>query len=204
MNTFYKLFLLAIAIVCITISFTRADTIINWFRFVTPTDTIEILPEELPKTWAEEWNGDCSSYWASSYWKEWTCYTSKWARTFSKTITNTTDTKHVCTLDNNQLYKLMNSLQELELEYSKMDVMCIDIVKVENEIKDLVNQLFISRNKTTTNSKTIETAKWIPFPAPTVKYITKTIQVKTCGEWFTYQKSLDTCMPDMSPRTGAR
>ena len=74
----------------------------------------------------------------------------------------------------------MNRLKELELEYAKMDVMCIDIVKIENEIKDLVNQLFISRNKTTTNSKTVETAKWIPFPAPQIKRLTKTIQVKVC------------------------
>lgn len=205
MNTFYKLFLLAIAIVCITISFTRADTIINWFTFVTPTDTIEILPEELPKTWAEEWNGDCSSYWASSYWKEWTCYTSKWARTFSKTITNTTDTKHVCTLDDNRLNNIINKLKQVQLEYSKMDVVCIDIIKVENEIKDLVNQMFLSRNKTTTNSKTVETAKWIPFPAPTVKYVKqvwqiKTVTVKVCWVWI-YDKTLDACI---TPITGAR
>jgi len=85
-----------------------------------------------------------------------------------------------------------------------MDVMCMDIVKVENEIKNLVNELFISRNKTTSTSKTIETPKWIPFPAPTVKYITKTVSIKTCTIGYTYQKSLDACMPDMSPRTGAR
>ena len=204
MNTFYKLFLLAIAIVCITISFARADTIINWFTLLMPEDSIEILPEELPKTWAEEWNWDCSSYSANSYWKDNVCYTSNWARTFSKTITNTTDTKHVCLLDDNRIDNLIYVLKDLQQEYSKKDVMCIDIVKVENTLKDLVNELFISRNKTTTKSSTVETAKWIPFPAPTVKYITKTIQVKTCGEWFTYQKSLDACMPDMSPRTGAR
>lgn len=62
-----------------------------------------------------------------------------------------------------------------------MDVMCIDIIKVENEIKDLVNQMFVSRNKTTTNSTTKETPKWIPFPAPTVKWLTKTITVKVCN-----------------------
>lgn len=78
--------------------------------------------------------------------------------------------------------------------------MCIDIIKVENEIKDLVNQMFLSRNKTTSTSKTIETPKWIPFPAPTVKYITKTVTVKVCWVWI-YDKTLDACI---TPITGAR
>lgn len=201
-NTFVKTFLISIAIVA-----TLIYTTCYWSWLIYPErfplvqyDEEIILPTELPDTGVEVWNWDCSSYWTNSYWKEWTCFTSKWARTFSKTITNTTDTKHVCTLDDNQLSKLMNRLQQLELEYSKMDVMCMDIIKVENQIKDLVSELFVWRDKTITNSNTVETAKWIPFPAPTVKYITKTVTVKICWVWI-YDKQLDACI---MPITGAR
>lgn len=193
MKSFYKLFLLALAIVCTAISFTKADTIINWFTFATPTNVIETLPEELPKTWAEEWNGDCKSYHPSSYWKESVCYTPKWAWTFDKTITTTTDTKHVCLLDDNRLDNLIYVLKDLQKEYSKKDVMCLDIVSLEKSIKLLVDELFVSRNKTTTNSTAKETPKRIPFPAPTVKYITRTVSVKVCNMWV-YDKALDTCI----------
>lgn len=201
MNTFYKSLLFLLGLLCTLIVITaRADTIINWFTFIEQTDTIEVLPEELPKTWAEEWNWDCSSYWQASYWKDNVCYTSKWARVFSKTITNTTETKHVCTLDDNRIDNLIYVLKDLQQEYSKKDVMCIDIVEEEDILKYLVNELFKSRNKTTTNSKTVETAKWIPFPAPQVKRLTKTIQVKVCWVWI-YDKQLDACI---TPITGAR
>lgn len=171
-NTFAKRFLISLAVICTIITFTcKAES-----QTTTPT-----------------WNGDCKSYHPSSYWKEWACYTPKWAWTFDKTITTTTDTKHVCLLDDNRLDNLIYVLKDLQKEYSKKDVMCLDIVSLEKSIKLLVDELFVSRNKTTTNSTAKETPKRIPFPAPTVKYITRTVSVKVCNAWV-YDKALDTCI----------
>ena len=190
-NTFYKLFLLALGLWSILIVLSAKAEVINPsdFEFLLPTDTIETLPEELPQTWVDVRNWDCSSYWANSYWKEWVCYTPKWAWTFNKNTIQSSSI--VCTLDDNRVDNLIYVIKDLQLEYSKQDVMCIDIIEHEQMLKDLVNELFKSRTKTTV--KQFESAKFIEFPAPTVKYITKTIKVKVCSQW-TYDKDLDTCI----------
>ena len=194
MNSFYKLFLLALAIFCAAISFTRADTIINWFVFAQQKDTIETLPLELPKTWAEEWNWDCSSYWTNSYWKEWVCYTPKWARTFSIEKTTTSTTQLTCAMTTQgSIDNLIDRLQELRREYMNNDYLCKDIVAIEKELHMLVDSIWLWQDKTVTKSTSKETPKRIPFPAPTVKYITKTVTVKVCNAGV-YDKALDTCI----------
>lgn len=194
MNSFYKLFLLTLAIVCTAISFTKADTIINWFVFTEQKDTIEILPLELPKTWAEEWNGDCKSYHPSSYWKEWACYTPKGVWYFKEEIKTTSSTSLTCSMTTNgSIDNLIDRLKELKLQYMNNDYLCKDILSIEKELHALVDSIWLSRDKTITNTTKKETPKRLEFPAPTVKYITKTVSVKVCNMGV-YDKVLDTCI----------
>ena len=175
----------------------------EWFEFNTYQEEL-ILPTELPDTGAEEWNWDCSSYWTNSYWKDNSCYTPKWVRVFSDTTHVKETTSFVCTIDTNTMKQLMHRIDEVQKQYTNVDYVCADIVAIENELKKLIDNLWTARNKVKVDSKRIESAHFVEFAAPTIKYITKTVFVKTCNLWFKYEKSLDACMPTLSPFTGIK
>jgi len=76
---------------------------------------------------------------------------------------------------------LIDRLSELRREYLNNDYLCKDIVSIEKELHALVDSIWLAQDKTTTKTITKETPKRIPFPAPTVKYITRTVSVKVCN-----------------------
>lgn len=189
-----KTLLLLITIVCISLSSANADKIINWFTFVENTAPIEVLPDELPATWVEEWNGDCSSYGINSYWKDGACYTPKGLWYFEKQTNTSSKTLLTCVMTTDgSIDNLINRLTELRKEYLNNDYLCKDIVWIEKELHMLVDSIWMWRDKTITTSTNKETPKRLAFPAPTVKYITKTVTVKVCNMGV-YDKTLDTCI----------
>lgn len=205
-NTFVKTFLISIALVA-----TLIYTTCYWSWLVYPErfplvqyDEEIILPTELPDTGVEVWNWDCSSYWTNSYWKDSSCYTPKWVRVFNDTTHIKETTSFVCTIDTNTMKQLMHRIDEVQKQYTNVDYVCADIVAIENELKKLIDNLWTARNKVKVDSKRIESAYFVEFPAPTIKYITKTVFVKTCSLWFKYEKVLDACMPTLSPFTGIK
>jgi hypothetical protein len=77
--------------------------------------------------------------------------------------------------------QLMHRIDEVQKQYTNVDYVCADIVAIENELKKLIDNLWTARNKVKVDSKRIESAYFVEFPAPTIKYITKTVFVKTCS-----------------------